>query len=109
VSGRAELARIEFPPEWLLGRSWRFTEVLFTKELDDGLAALAGGVLDDGTNLHALVFPGGQRLARHAPPDWSLETRLSGTQRTEMDEMWGATLEALANGMAEAKRLEGAS
>jgi DnaJ-class molecular chaperone len=89
-----------------MGRSWLFTELVLTKELPDGLAFIAGGVLDDGSNLLGMCHPGGQRLFRHGPLGREKEQRRSGTSNPELDQVWGIIIASVLRGEDEVKRLE---
>lgn len=56
-----------------------FCEVIAEAELPRGRSALVVmAMLVDGTNLLALAWDRGTRLARMAPPDWKLEERFTG-------------------------------
>jgi hypothetical protein len=103
VTGDPESIRIEPPSEWM------------TAETADGLILapkghlglptmyLAGIVLDDGSIVMTLLYPGGKRYARVSPhTDWALEERPEGQPPAEKDretinKVWREWLQTLIN------------
>lgn len=74
-----EAGKVTFPPEWLRDRHWLPGHPSIVLTSDDETMFAAGGVLDDGTNLMGLCWPGGQRAYRYSPDTgWALEERFDG-------------------------------
>lgn len=93
------LATVVFPERWLSGAGWLSAEGIGSVALPDGDRAwFAGGVLNDGTNLLGLVYPGGQRALR-APLAGGMEEVFDGRdldqeQDAVLIEGWRAAVEA---------------
>jgi hypothetical protein len=72
-------AELEFPPEWMTA-PWIFCTVVVTlrEQATNKRAWIAGGVLEDGTNVLAMLFEGGGHRAMRAGPvtRWGIEERL---------------------------------
>jgi hypothetical protein len=78
-----------------------------------GLCALTGVLLRDGTNIYALTWPTGQRVARtcHAT-GWSIEERFDGEQPSSDDDprarLWSIAIEGMVRAAQETRdELEG--
>lgn len=98
-------ATLNFPEHWVT-EPWMHTEVIsvVTKDDDGTRAYIAGGVLNDGTNLMGLAYPGGQRVMRAGPATgWAIEEHFSGRPLREgpddgLLEMWKNVVEASVYG-----------
>lgn len=67
------MRRVEFPDGW--GTATPVDTIHYSK--DD--LHIAGVLLEDGSNLFALIYPGGQRFVRAAPvADYALEEAFTG-------------------------------
>ena len=93
------------PAEWAT-EPFLFTQALLRYDAPGHEARCGGGVLEDGTNLIGVIYPGGQRLARMSPDTgWALEERFTGRALDERDEhdqkvaeMWTVTLDSMIAG-----------
>jgi hypothetical protein len=98
---------VRFPEEWVKSR-WTKTDALAVATLTatGSTIALMGGVLEDGTCLYGLAFPGGQRVMRISPEtEWAIEERFEGKPRLKdrkpVNNVWRSYVDSLI----EAKRM----
>jgi hypothetical protein len=104
------MGEIAFPPEWKHGKSWgpSYPQIILTG--DEGSIIAAGGVLQDGTNLLGLCWPGGQRVYRMSPDTgWALEERFDEAEPApeRVAEVWRILIEATVESAREVARLMG--
>lgn len=88
----SRVATIVFPRDWVEPvLPWLHTEIFTALDLERGKAYVAGGVLDDGTTLVGLVYPGGQRVLRSFL-EGGIDEHFSGRPLTDADgvlvELW---------------------
>jgi hypothetical protein len=98
-----QVGTIEFPREWKLGKDWLpgFPQVVVTSEQDN--AIVAGGVLEDGTNLLGMCWPGGQRVLRASPDTgWAIEERFDGTPSERLITAWRIVVDCQIKGARDA-------
>lgn len=89
------LGEIVFPPEWKQDREWASGFPAVVLHSDDETMFAAGGVLEDGTNLMGLCWPGGQRVYRLSPDTgWALEERYQGDAPKSAARAWRILVEA---------------
>lgn len=102
MGGPAYAGQIHFPADWLAGRDWSLgPDVVLTS--DDEKAIAAGGVLDDGTNLMGLCWPGGQRVYRTSPDtDWAFEERFEGDAPPRIQDVWRIIIDCAVKGARDA-------
>lgn len=92
---------IDFPDHWATGEP--VDHIAYTSPC--GKMCLFGVMLDDGSNLWALAFPGGHRLARTADAiDWGIEERFYGAPGPELADPVKAAWRDHINLMREAGR-----
>jgi hypothetical protein len=99
------IGTVDWPEEWMTA-DVQFAAVLSTAALPDGNAVLMIGMLQDGTNLLGLSYPGGQRLLRSCEANgWALEERFAGRPRTDrpIKRMWKVAVESIVQALAEAR------
>lgn len=101
---------VALPPEWKTSE-FRAVAPVAEASLPGGRQALLSSVLlEDGSSVIALSYPGGQRLARTSPHnDWATEERYSGrivTGRTgaRLARIWKLALESMRFGRQAAER-----
>lgn len=92
---------LKLPPEWKTSE-WRAAAPMGELELPNGRRALLISVLlVDGSSVNALIYPGGQRLARTSPHnDWATEERYVGRAPTgvaarRIKHAWKVVLESM--------------
>lgn len=100
---------VKLPPEWELTEPQDFA-LMGVEDTDDGPAVFAGWLLEDGTNLMAVSWPGGQKLCRTSPDTgWALEERFAGEQPTDPEDIrqkwWRDGMDAMAHAGREARRI----
>lgn len=94
---------VRFPPEWVGDHAWTLVEEVMTlrHEKTGEVMHVAGGVLDDGSNLIALHWSRGQNIARMSPDtDWKLEQRLAppGARPEHVRQTWQGVLDTMLYG-----------
>jgi len=102
--------RLETPEEWRTSPWHRLHPTVLTVEGIGEPCALVSGVLVDGTNLHVLTFPGGQRMLRCGPHnDWALEERYIGLSidSAPLEKLWRAILADVRTALAQATQENG--
>lgn len=83
---------VDFPDGW--GTAAPVDTLIYSK----GDLHIAGLLLDDGSNLFALIYPGGQRFVRAAPvADYALEEAFTGDppsaeDKSAVEEEWRVLL-----------------
>lgn len=106
---------IGVPEEWKTAPPLATREPLTGRfDCDSAPLSVSAVLLEDGSNIYALLFPGGQRLARTtADTDWAIEERFVGQppkpQHTDtVDRVWRMTFDAMRAAAADARaELEG--
>lgn len=103
-----QLLDVQVPEEWPLTRPVDM-KVMAVEDVPEGPAAFVGWLFADGMNLMAVVWPGGQRIARIAQETgWALEERFEGEQPTDEDDVrlqwWRDGIAGLAFAVAETRR-----
>lgn len=94
---------VRFPPEWVGEHEWTIVEEVMTlRHTRTGeVMHVAGGVLDDGSNLIALHWSRGQNIARMGPDTgWKLEQRLAppAARPEHVRQTWQNVLESMTYG-----------
>lgn len=103
---------IVLPTAWRTA-PWQACEVLATKTMpDDHKLMMVSGCLADGTNIFALLYPGGSKLLRSGPPtDWVVEESQRGRppwerHRSDVEEFWQFTIRLVADAHEKATEQE---
>lgn len=100
---------IAWPREWMTADPF-VVQPLGLVELSrrqKGLVLTA--LLRDGTSLWAVVYPGGQRLARTTEStDWAVEERFTGDpprrrDREKVEDAWRRVIESMVSGIRAAR------
>lgn len=101
---------VELPPEWKTA-DWSVDHIAPIAEADlaYGKALLVMAMLNDGTNILALTWPSGQRLARMSPETgFAIEERFTGRSpqsgAAKIDEVWRLGVESMVRAGHEAER-----
>ena len=97
---------IALPPEWETA-PFASIDPVAHGQLEDGQALLASVLLADGTNIMAVTWPGGQRVARMGmPTDWAVQEHYTGelppgAGAAVVERMWRAAVAAMVQGKAD--------
>ena len=106
----SKIVEVTFPAEWDTAPPLLFDLLLEAKVTATGEhIVIAGGVLEDGTNLLALAYPGGQRTVRMSPvTGGAIEERLEGRELSlDSDEPIRQVWRTCLDQMIDAKRAGG--
>lgn len=92
---------IVFPRSWIGEQGFQHAEVVQTlrHEATGEIMFIAGGVLDDGTNVIGLRWSRGQNLARMSPDtDWKIEQKRAPRMPEYVRTTWEGVLDSMRFG-----------